>query len=203
MRSSASRFLRCLMVALFCLGFARFAHAHPHVFADVSLKVLYDGKGFAGIENRWTYDEAYSAGMVAFADKDKNGMFSAPELSALQAAILDPIKKNNYFNYVQAGSDFLKVSRVRDLKASIVKGKLVLDFVTEFSKPAGPDWTMLIIVVSDPSNYIQMTSDMENADVESPDNLEVEYFSDGLDGLSLFKAFRSEIEGLYLRYKKK
>ena len=62
---------------------------------------------------------------------------------------------------------------------------------------------MLVIVVADPSNYIQMTSDMENAGVESPDNLEVEYFSDGLDGLSLFKAFRSEIEGLYLRYKKK
>jgi hypothetical protein len=44
---------------------------------------------------------------------------------------------------------------------------------------------------------------MENADVDAPKSLEVEYFSDALDGLTLFKAFRSEIEGLYLRFKKK
>ena len=104
---------------------------------------------------------------------------------------------------MQAGSSFLKVNRIRDFKASLVKGRLALDFVAEFSKPAESDWTMLVVVVADPTNYIQMTSDMENAEVESPDNLEVEYFSDALEGLSLFKAFRSEIEGLYLRYKKK
>ena len=79
----------------------------------------------------------------------------------------------------------------------------MLDFVSEFSMPVGPDWTMLVVVVSDPSNYIQMTSDMENAEVDSPATIEVEYFSDALDGLTLFRAFRSEIEGLYLRYKKK
>jgi hypothetical protein len=62
---------------------------------------------------------------------------------------------------------------------------------------------MLVVVVADPTNYIQMTSDMENADVDAPKSLEVEYFADALDGLSLFKAFRSEVEGLYLRFKKK
>ena len=113
------------------------------------------------------------------------------------------ISKNNYFNYVLAGSDFLKVLRIKDFKASFSKGKLTLDFVTEFSKPLGPDWTMLVIVVADPTNYIQMTTDMEKAEIASPKSLEVEYFTDSLEGLSLFSAFRSEIEGLYLRYKKK
>ena len=203
MRSSAPLLLRCLTVALFFLGFATFAEAHPHVFADVSLKILYDKTGFCGIHNRWTYDELYSAAMVASVNHGKGDKFSDSENSKLKEAILSPIEQKNYFNYVQAGSDFLKVSRVRDFKASLVKGKLVLDFVTDFSKPAGPDWTMLVVVVADPTNYIQMTTDVENADVDSPDNLEVEYFADGLDGLSLFRAFRSEIEGLYLRYKKK
>ena len=62
---------------------------------------------------------------------------------------------------------------------------------------------MLVVVVADPTNYIQMTTDMENAVVDAPKTIEVEYFSDALEGLTLFKAFRSEIEGLYLRYKKK
>lgn len=179
------------------------AFAHPHVFADVKVKVLYDATGFVGIENHWTYDEAYSIAMLSSVDKDGDGKISAGELSSLQTAILGPIEKSNYYNYVQAGSNFLSAKRIRDFKASMVKGKLVLDFVTEFSMPAGADWTMLVVVVADPTNYIQMTSDMENADVDAPKSLEVEYFSDALDGLTLFKAFRSEIEGLYLRFKKK
>ena len=203
MRSSAPLLWRCLTVALFCLGLAAFAEAHPHVFTDVKLKVVYDKAGFSGIKNHWVYDDVYSAAMAASADQDNDGKFSASENSKLQEAILGPIEKNNYYNYVQAGSSFLKVNRIRDFKASLEKGRLALDFVAEFSKPAESDWTMLVVVVADPTNYIQMTSDMENAEVESPDNLEVEYFSDALEGLSLFKAFRSEIEGLYLRYKKK
>ena len=179
------------------------AFAHPHVFADVKVKVLYDATGFVGVENRWSYDEIYSAAMLSSVDNNGDGKISADEQPPLQTAILGPIEKNNYYNYVQAGSDFLKARKIRNFKASMVKGKLVLDFVVDFSMPATADWTMLVVVVADPTNYIQMTSDMENADVDAPKSQEVEYFADALDGLSLFKAFRSEIEGLYLRFKKK
>lgn len=179
------------------------AFAHPHVFADVKVKVLYDATGFVGVENRWSYDEIYSAAMLSSVDNNGDGKISVDEQPPLQTAILGPIEKNNYYNYVQAGSDFLKARKIRNFKASMVKGKLVLDFVVDFSMPATADWTMLVVVVADPTNYIQMTSDMENADVDAPKSLEVEYFADALDGLSLFKAFRSEIEGLYLRFKKK
>ncbi len=177
--------------------------AHPHVFADVTVKILYDQAGFCGIRNHWVFDEIYSAGMVASVDKNGDGKLSPDEGAGLEPAVLGPIERNNYYNYVQAGADFLKVSRIKDFKASLSKGKLVLDFVTEFSKPAESDWTMLVVVVADPTNYIQMTTDMENAVVDAPKTIEVEYFSDALEGLTLFKAFRSEIEGLYLRYKKK
>jgi len=203
LRSSALCFRRCLAAALFCLGFATFAEAHPHVFADVSIKIVYDQAGFSGIRNHWVFDEIYSAGMVASVDKNDDGKLSREEGMGLESAILGPLEKNNYYNYVQAGSAFLKVRRISGFEASLVKGKLVLDFVAEFSKPAESDWTMLVVVVADPTNYIQMTSDMENADVESPASIEVEYFADALEGLTLFRAFRSEIEGLYLRYKKK
>ena len=202
MYSSVFRLGRLAALLLFCGALSQ-VHAHPHVFADVQVNVLYDANGFSGIKNRWVYDEMYSAGMMASADKDNDGKLSASEVSWLQSEILGPLQKNNYFNYVQAGSQFLAVRRIRDFKASVAKGKLTIDFVAEFSNPAGYDWTMLVVAIADPTNYIQMTADMENAEVSSPQSLEVEYFSDGLDGLTLFKAFRSEIEGLYLRYKKK
>lgn len=202
MFSSIFRAGRLAALLLF-FGAISQVYAHPHVFADVTVTALFEASGFTGVKNRWVYDEIYSAGMMASADKDGDGKLSASEASRLQSEILGPISKNNYFNYVLAGSDFLKVLRIKDFKASFSKGKLTLDFVTEFSKPLGPDWTMLVIVVADPTNYIQMTTDMEKAEIASPKSLEVEYFTDSLEGLSLFSAFRSEIEGLYLRYKKK
>ena len=47
-----------------------------------------------------------------------------------------------------------------------------------------------------------MTTDMENADVDAPDAMDVEFFPDNLKGLTLFRAFMSDTEGLFLRFKK-
>lgn len=55
----------------------------------------------------------------------------------------------------------------------------------------------------DPSNYIQLTTDMEKTAVKSHKKVEVEHFTDKLDGLTLFRAFRSEIQGFFLRFRKK
>ena len=48
-----------------------------------------------------------------------------------------------------------------------------------------------------------MTTDMENADVDAPDELDVDFFDDGLDGLVLFRSFVFAPQGLFLRFKKK
>ena len=189
----------CLCVALT----ATFAFAHPHVFVDATVKVLFDDKGFTGIRNRWVYDELYSMAMMSSGDADGDGAISAKENDWFCSAILDPLKEHNYYNYVQLGSSFLKAKALKDFKASFKDGRLVLEFTTAFSSALSPDYTMLVIVVSDPTNYIQMTTDMENADVDAPESVDVEFFNDGLDGLTLFRAFRSDIEGLFLRFKKK
>ena len=79
----------------------------------------------------------------------------------------------------------------------------MLDFETEFEMPVTADYTMFVVVVSDPTNYIQMTTDMENADVDAPDAIDVEFFDDGLEGLTMFRSFVFAPQGLFLRFKKK
>lgn len=177
--------------------------AHPHVFVDSKIKVVFNEKGLAGIHNRWVFDELYSTAMASSGDADGDGKISATENDWFYKTIMAPNQEKNYFNYVLLGSKFVKISRLDNFKASLQGSRLVLEFDAKFEIPVTADYTMFVVVVADPTNYIQMTTDMENADVQSPESLEVEYFADGLDGLSLFKAFRSEIEGLYLRYKKK
>ncbi|MBR2197013.1 MAG: DUF1007 family protein [Fibrobacter sp.] len=182
---------------------ASVAFAHPHVFVDAKVKVLFDESGLTGIQNHWVYDEIYSTATVATVDRDGDGKLSAKESEALKSVVLNEIAKSNYFNYIQAGSNFLVAQAIKDFKASVKNGRLVLDFVVGFVAPVGADYSMLVIVVADPSNYVQVTADMENADVAAPGTIDVEYFSDSLEGLSLFRAFLPYVEGLYMRFKTK
>lgn len=179
------------------------AFAHPHVFVDATVVASFDKDGFVGLKNHWVFDEIYSVAMVTSVDDDKNEVISAAESDLLKQMILDPLARQNYYNYVALNANFLRTNGVRNFKASFVNRRLVLDFVVTFAVPVANDYTMLVAVISDVSNYIQISADMENADVEAPDDLDVEFFNDGLQGLTLFKSFRSEVEGLYFRFKRK
>ncbi len=177
--------------------------AHPHVFADSKIKVLFNDKGFAGIHNRWVFDEIYSTAMMSSGDADGDGEISNAEGEWFRRAILDPLQDKNYYNYVLQGTSFVKARKLKNFRASLQGGRLVLDFETEFEMPVTADYTMFVVVVSDPTNYIQMTTDMENADVDAPDAIDVEFFDDGLEGLTMFRAFVYAPQGLFLRFKKK
>lgn len=192
-----------LWIALAVVFSMTIAYAHPHVFADVTIKALFDESGFIGVQNIWVFDELYSTAMIASADADGNGKLSDKELNTLKTEVLNPTAANNYFNYVLYGTKFLKPESLKNFKASMRGKKLAVSFDVGYTIPVTSEYTMLVIVISDMTNYIQMTTDMENSDVIAPDDIDVEYFSDGLDGLTLFSDFLSKIEGLYLRYKRK
>ena len=189
-------------VLFLTVGFACMAEAHPHVFADVTVKAVFDQNGFTGVQNQWAFDEVYSTAMVASADADGDGKITGKEADRMKDLVLGPLEQNNYYNYVQFGTKFLRAEKIENFSVKMKNGKMVLDFKVAFSVPATPDYTMLVVVVSDITNYIQMTTDMENADVDAPDAMDVEFFPDNLKGLTLFRAFMSDTEGLFLRFKK-
>ncbi len=195
--------LRAVLCALLLCVACGTAFAHPHVFVDATVVANFDKNGFVGLKNRWVFDEIYSVAMVSSVDDNKDGKITGSENERLKQIILDPLARQNYYNYVALNTEFLRAIEIKNFKSTFENHRLTLEFDVAFAVPADRDYTMLVAVVSDLSNYIQITADMENADVEAPDELEVEFFNDGLQGLTLFKSFRSEVEGLFFRFKKK
>lgn len=187
---------------LFLILLATMSWAHPHVFADVTVQAVFDETGFIGVQNHWEYDEIYGTSMFAAADANDDGSLSKKELESLKIAVLAPLAKQNYYNYVLSGTNFLPALNVENFQATKKNGKLVLDFLIRFSVPVSNEYKFLVIVVDDPSNYIQVTSDMGNSDAKAPDAIDVEYYDDSLEGLTMMKSFRSDVEGLYVRFKK-
>lgn len=176
---------------------------HPHVFVDATVQVLFNKVGLSSVKNHWVYDELYSTAMMSSGDTDGNGVISSKENAWFQKAILSPIEPQNYFNYVLRETEFLRAKEIKNFNATFQNSRLVLDFEVVFECPVTADYTMLVAVVADPSNYILITSDMENSGADAPDEIDVEYFDDALEGLTLFRAFPSSMSGLYLRFKKK
>lgn len=187
---------------LFLVLLATMSWAHPHVFADVTVQAVFDETGFIGVQNHWEYDEIYGTSMFAAADANDDGSLSKKELESLKIAVLAPLAKHNYYNYVLSGTKFLPALNVENFQATKKNGKLVLDYLIRFSVPVSNEYKFLVIVVADPSNYIQVTSDMGNSDAKAPDAIDVEYYDDSLEGLTMMKSFRSDVEGLYVRFKK-
>lgn len=187
---------------LFLVLLSVMSWAHPHVFADVTVQAVFDETGFIGVQNHWEYDEIYGTSMFAAADENDDGSLSKKELESLKIAVLDPLAKQNYYNYVLSGTKFLKTTGVENFQAKNKDGRLVLDYLVRFSIPVSKDYQFFVVVVADPTFYISVTTDMENSGAKAPDAMEVEYYDDNLEGLTLMKSFRSDVEGLYVRFKK-
>lgn len=185
-----------------CLLGMTLAIAHPHIFMNAEANLVFNENGFEGVQNRWVFDELYSKAMLETADKNKDGKFSPEETKVLQEIILPPTQKFSYYNYLASGSKFVTPSSVGKFKASFEQGTLIIVFSTYFNIPANKDYTLLLLAVTDPTNYIQITADLNKSTVQAPSSLDVEYFVDSLKGMTLFDGFSSQVQGLYIRFRK-
>lgn len=191
-------------ILIFISLLAGLAVAHPHVFIDATIDLDFDEKGFVGVRNKWVFDLIYSQAMIAAGDKNQNGIFEADELPLYREQVVEADNEFSRFNYIGDGSQFFLPHEAKDLKVSISKeGRLVIEFLNSFDIPAlSNDYTMLVVAVTDPTNYILITTDMEQSKINAPDTIDVEYFVDSLSDLTQFKNFSSSVKGLYVRFKK-
>lgn len=191
-------------ILIFVSLLAGIASAHPHVFIDATIDLVFDEKGFVGVKNRWIFDLIYSQAMIAAGDKNQNGIFEADELPFYREQVVEAAREYSRFNYIGDGSQFFSPHKPKDLKVSVSKeGKLIVEFLNAFDIPAlSGDYTMLVIAVTDPTNYILITTDMERSKIKAPDTIDVEYFVDSLSDITQFKNFSSSVKGLYVRFKK-
>ena len=180
-----------------------FANAHSDLYADVKINAVFDEKGFVGVQNIWSFDEVYSREMLAVADEDGDGRFSLNESELLKNEVLAPFMEADCFNHVLSGANFLRAKGIEKFSAKNKDGRLVLDFLVAYPVvPAISEYSMLVIAVWDPLHNILMTVDMDDSGVKNR-TLDVEYFADKLDGLTLFRGFSADAEGLFVRFKKK
>ena len=77
---------RIVLVLGLGLGLASPARAHPHVFVDTALEVIFDAEGLVtGLRISWTYDDLFSLSVIADKglDPDWDGKLTEAEVAKL------------------------------------------------------------------------------------------------------------------------
>lgn len=199
MSLNVSQWIRVSLLIALC---TTMLYAHPHIFVDAKAELLFGNDGFVGMRNHWIFDEMYSTAMLAGIDTDKNGKLDPAEVRKVWTEIIQPMQRFGYFNHLSTSKEVLKSPADVQFVARVDKGRIACDFVLPYSTRAGSDYTMLLLVIADPVNYTSLTVDFDGTKIESPAGIEVDWFIDTIDGMTLFNGMPKGTEGIFFRFRK-
>jgi len=190
---------RLFLCVLLCVGLAE---AHPHIFVDASVELLFDASGFIGVRNHWVFDEMYSTALLASVDSTRSGNLGSKAEAHLRGSIAASLRGFHYFNNMAQGDGLVYTPEATNMVFRMDKGRLVCDLTMPYRYTAGSDYTMLLFVLVDPVNYTQLNSDLTKTRVKAPAGVEVEYFVDSVSDMILFKGVPTRTQGLFFRFRR-
>lgn len=147
--------MRASILALALLAAPLPAAAHPHIFIDTGLEVIFDAEGRAvAVRVSWTYDDFYSLLMIEDRklDADFDGKLTPEEEAQLSGFDMDWDADYNGDLFVYAGEFEVPLSRPADWTASYENGRITSTHLRSFTEPLAPG-APLVIQVYDPGYY--------------------------------------------------
>ncbi len=142
-----------LLLALCAAGWPSTASAHPHVFVDYGVALLFGGDRIEGARVTWTFDDLFSGFVLQEFDRDRNGAFSAAEARQIEEKHLAELRRSRFFTAISVNGKEVTPGSVRDFTATTAKGIVTYQFTLPFSAPLGST-TAVEVVVDDPTYYI-------------------------------------------------
>lgn len=115
----ATLFFRCIP---FCL-------AHPHVFIENSITILFDEKGLAGIRVKWIFDEFFSNMILTDYDRNKNHQLERTEITTIQSEAFNNLVEFDYFTFIKINGHSFQVKYIRDFSAALIGDRLIYEFL--------------------------------------------------------------------------
>jgi ABC-type uncharacterized transport system substrate-binding protein len=124
----------------------------------VTLTVQFDGQGrFAALRQKWTFDDAYSARLLAALDTDRDGGLDTSEMSSVASGDLAWMAREGFFTRITQGGAVMAVTPANDLTGAFVHGRFSATFTLPLVAPRA--LALERIVVSDPGGAFNIVFD--------------------------------------------
>ena len=144
-----------MVVLLFAAVAALPVAAHPHVFINNKMTMLFDNGKLEGMTFRWTFDDMFSSMILADFKPDAKGNFSAKVTSGIKEGAFDNLENYHYFLAFLIDSRPLKKIPIQRFTPSVVEGgKLVYDFFVPLNLPVTTQEQTVRVTVYDDSYYV-------------------------------------------------
>jgi ABC-type uncharacterized transport system substrate-binding protein len=143
----ASAFLAVTMLLLAATG----ARAHPHIFAQLKVGIIFNASGMAtGIRQSWIFDEMFTA--FALSGLGKN--VSRETLAPLALRYGTSAKAFGYFVRARIGDQDATFGDPAEFTMDVRNEELVLEFTLPFVKPVTA--AGLSLMFYDPNYYVAL-----------------------------------------------
>lgn len=142
-----------IMALALCLA-PNTASAHPHVWVTVEATVAYTGGKVVGLQQRWTFDDMYTAMAIQGLDKNGDGKYDREELAELAKVNIEGIKQFDYFTHARLNENELKFAEPTDFWLEHKDNVLTLNFTLPLQQPFAAETPGFSFAIYDPSYFI-------------------------------------------------
>ncbi|MDO3378566.1 DUF1007 family protein [Geoalkalibacter halelectricus] len=173
-----------LLLAL--LAMPRPAAAHPHVWVDYAVTVVFHDQGLAGFHLQWTFDEMFSEQIRDLAGLQ--GRQPTPEQTRLiQTELFDNLRNYRYFTRIWIDGQEFRVQFVRDFQVRFTDNRAVYEFFVPCTVAAITTPKQIRFLAMDPEIFVDFTWDARRpVGIEHPPSLRVTHELREEPSLSLF-----------------
>jgi ABC-type uncharacterized transport system substrate-binding protein len=126
---------RTILAVLFTTTVVWAACAHPHVFMDSRIEVVYNDYGLEGFWIIWRFDRAFTAGILMDFDSDKNEHLDPGEVAVIEDKAFSNLVHYNYFVYIRSSKGLHRPPRVRAFTAYMEAGRVHYRFFVPYPLP--------------------------------------------------------------------
>ena len=193
---------RLILIIFVLLSCSVILHAHPHVFVDCSLTVIFDQHGLAGFHNHWVMDRMFSGNMLSSFAPGYNPdqlTLTPSDIKSIKKGAFDSLAKHNYFQHIHIQNKAIKNLIAQDFNAKPTTQGLVYDFFIPCYLKSKHNLSTVKMSVYDESFYtsIQISSFM----ISESDNLSI---SHTVDYMNSFAYYMGQIKpkGVTIQFRK-
>jgi ABC-type uncharacterized transport system substrate-binding protein len=176
-RRHSSRLIRARLLAGLAAVFATSweAGAHPHVFIEHTVTLVFGDRGPSALRLTWIFDDMFSSTLKTTFVKGKPAALSRETVAAIEQRAFANLAAYGYFIELKINGAPLKVEKVANFDAMFAGTKAVYQFTVPIEAPVRPGANTLEFSVFDPEYYIDYKlARTRPFGVEKPDGLAVD-----------------------------
>lgn len=133
------------------------ALAHPHIFIDARVTIVFDDAGnLTALRNEWTFDKAFSVWMIQGLDSNNDRQTSPDEMQALADENMAGLGDFGFYTFAGSQDDLMEWTPVGDQRMVFENERTTLSFSLRASEPH-PVAAQFELGIYDPEYYVAIT----------------------------------------------